>query len=274
MDRGDDRLRRIFHQLEHLGEAGRLRRLAEFGDVGAGDEGAAGAGQHDRLHLGIGDRALHAFEDAAAHRGAQRVNRRAVDRDDGDVVMTFEFYHFAHGTLPDRLFLDAARLALSGYGAVFNDFALRNLIPHLDSEGYFEARALSTSSSAAVAGNEASGKEELATRSQLRRRTLSRARRVARISSQRRPSWQSGTCCPHQTAEADDFPADLYPDQARLPYTCSAFRKVSACAISHGAGVCRTGQSRRPAFVGTLSRRGDARDRRRRRRRRRATVTA
>jgi hypothetical protein len=38
------------------------------------------------------------------------------------------------------------------------NFALRNLIPHLDREGYFEARPLSTSSSAA-AGNEASREE-------------------------------------------------------------------------------------------------------------------
>ena len=63
-------------------ETRRLRRLAEFGDVGAGDEGAAGAGQHDRLHFRVRDRALHAFEDAAAHRGAQRFDRRTVDRVD------------------------------------------------------------------------------------------------------------------------------------------------------------------------------------------------
>jgi hypothetical protein len=44
---------------------------------------------------------------------------------------------------------------LSRYGRFFGNFALRNLIPHLDTEGYFEARALSTSSSA-VTGNEAS----------------------------------------------------------------------------------------------------------------------
>src|SRR6266566_4429841 len=39
-------------------QTGRLRRLAELGDVGAGDKGAAGAGQHDRLHFRIGDSAL------------------------------------------------------------------------------------------------------------------------------------------------------------------------------------------------------------------------
>ena len=103
MDRSDDRLRRLLHEFENLGETGRLRRLAEFGDVGAGDEGAAAAGQHDGLHFGIGDRGLHAFENATAHRGAQRIDRGTVDRDDGDVVMTFEFYHFAHGTLPESL---------------------------------------------------------------------------------------------------------------------------------------------------------------------------
>src|ERR1700688_931840 len=50
-------------------------------------------------------------------------------------------------------------------------FALRNLIPHLDSEGYFEARPLSTRS--AAAGNETSGQEGR-DRSQLRRRAFSR----------------------------------------------------------------------------------------------------
>ena len=58
MNGGNDRLRAVLHQGQHFVEAGRLRRLAEFGDVGAGDEGAAGTGQHDRLDFRIGDRAL------------------------------------------------------------------------------------------------------------------------------------------------------------------------------------------------------------------------
>src|ERR1700676_872678 len=123
-------------------QARRLRRLAEFGDVGAGDEGAAGAGQHDRLHFRIGDRALDAIENAAADGRAQRVHRRTVDRDDGDNVMTLEFYDFVHETLPGYGVLRCVvlELAFTGY------FALRNLIPHLDTEGYFEARPLSTRS--------------------------------------------------------------------------------------------------------------------------------
>jgi DNA-binding IclR family transcriptional regulator len=46
--------------------------------------------------------------------------------------MTFELDHFTHGTLLEIGFLI--------------DFAVRNLIPHLDREGYFEARPLSTTS--------------------------------------------------------------------------------------------------------------------------------
>ena len=94
-------LRRVFHLGQHFGQTGRLRRLAEFGDVGAGDEGAAAAGQHDRLHFGIGDGAFDAFENAAADGGAQRVHRGTVNRDDGDDVMTLELDHFVHETLPE-----------------------------------------------------------------------------------------------------------------------------------------------------------------------------
>jgi hypothetical protein len=88
-----------------FGETRRLRRLAELGDIGAGDEGTAAAGQHDRLNFRVRNRALHALEDTAAHRGAERVDRRTVDRDDGDDVITLEFYHFAHGTLPGSFVL-------------------------------------------------------------------------------------------------------------------------------------------------------------------------
>ena len=47
----------------------------------------AASGQHDRLHLGIGAGAVDAVETAAAHGGAEGVDGRAVDRDDGDDVM-------------------------------------------------------------------------------------------------------------------------------------------------------------------------------------------
>jgi len=82
------------------------RNVERVAIIGAGDKGAAGAGENDRLHFRIGDGALHALKDAAPDRGAERVYRRTVDRDDGDDVMTLEFYDFVHGTLPDLLFLD------------------------------------------------------------------------------------------------------------------------------------------------------------------------
>ena len=70
MNGGNDRFRRVLHLGQHFMQAGRFWRLAELGDVGAGNEGAAGAGQHDRLHFRVGDGALDALQDAAAHRGA------------------------------------------------------------------------------------------------------------------------------------------------------------------------------------------------------------
>src|SRR5437764_1210922 len=76
----------------------RLRRLAAFGDVGAGDEGAAGAGEHDRLHFRIGGGAFDGFEDAATNCRAQGVHRRAIHGDNGDHVLTFELDHFTHST--------------------------------------------------------------------------------------------------------------------------------------------------------------------------------
>ncbi|MGY4430806.1 hypothetical protein ACVWWO_003283 [Bradyrhizobium sp. F1.13.1] len=92
--RSDDRLPRIFHRSQQLVPPRRFRRLAELGDIRSGDESATGAGQNDRLHLRIGDRGVHGFQDAAANRSAQRVHGGIVDRDNGDRVMTFEFdYH-------------------------------------------------------------------------------------------------------------------------------------------------------------------------------------
>src|SRR5260370_15541077 len=232
-------------------QTGRLRRLAEFGNVGAGDERAAAVGQDDRLHSRIGDGALHAIENTAADRGAQRVNRRTVDRDDADHVMTLELDHFVHAALPEFL---------AGVLVLVN-FALRHLIPHLDTEGYFEARPLATKS-ARAAGTETS-RQESGDRSQLRRRAFPRPGCVARIPSQRRASWQSRDRGPYQLAKADRFTADLYLDQARIPYTGSEVREISAGALSHGAGVCRPCQSRRSAFVRAVPRGSHARDRRR-----------
>src|SRR6516164_1258414 len=84
----------------------RLRRVLEFGDVGAGNEGAPAAGKYDALHFRICDCGLHALQDATANRGAQCVDGGTVDGDDADDVVTFELDHFVHATLLGCLFLD------------------------------------------------------------------------------------------------------------------------------------------------------------------------
>ena len=97
---GNDRLRRVLHRGQHFMQAGGFGGLPN--SVMSAPAMKVRPPQVSTIAFtsAIGDRALHAFEDAAAHRGAERVYRRAVDRDDGDGVMTFEFYDFVHGTLP------------------------------------------------------------------------------------------------------------------------------------------------------------------------------
>ena len=75
MDRGDDRFGAAFDRGLAVGEGSALRRLAEFGDIGPGDKGAAGADQHDGLDGGVG----HGLPDAVAEPGAD-VRRQGVDR--------------------------------------------------------------------------------------------------------------------------------------------------------------------------------------------------
>src|SRR5260370_8339494 len=94
------RFRRVLHLGQRFMQPGRLWRLAELGDVGAGDEGAAGAGQNDRLHLGVGDGALDAIEDAPPDRSAYRVHRMLSDRDDADPAPRLTLDHFAPAPLP------------------------------------------------------------------------------------------------------------------------------------------------------------------------------
>ena len=74
---GNDRFRRVLHRDQHFGQAGRLRRLAEFGDVGASNEGAAAAGQHDRLYFRVGDRR------SSCIRKCRRARRRSAHSPEG-----------------------------------------------------------------------------------------------------------------------------------------------------------------------------------------------
>ena len=101
VDRRDDRPRRVFQRVENFMQARRLRRLAELADVGAGDEAAAGAGQHDGLDAGVVLGLGELFLQADANRVAQRIDRRIVDGEDENSVTIFGFYGFTHASLPD-----------------------------------------------------------------------------------------------------------------------------------------------------------------------------
>ena len=86
VDRGDDGFRRVLDHGLRVEEARALRRLAEFGDVGARDEGLALADQHDGLHVRVVDRLLDAVGDAFAHRRRKRVHGWRIEGDDGDAA--------------------------------------------------------------------------------------------------------------------------------------------------------------------------------------------
>ena len=96
----DDRFRAILDDVNDIMQTWRLRRLAKLSDVGAGNEGAARACNDDGLHGRIRDRGIHTIHNALPHRSTQRVDRWAVDCDDGDCVMTFHLDHLAHANSP------------------------------------------------------------------------------------------------------------------------------------------------------------------------------
>ena len=73
---GDDGLGGILDHGECIKEARTRRGLAEFGDVGTGDEGAAFADQHDGFHSVIGERLTDAAVDGDADAGRQGVDGR------------------------------------------------------------------------------------------------------------------------------------------------------------------------------------------------------
>ncbi len=87
VQRRDDQLGRILHRGDDVVQVRARRRLAELADVGAGDEGAAAADQHDGVDAGILAEGLDAFLDAGADRRSQRIHRRIVDGEDSDAPL-------------------------------------------------------------------------------------------------------------------------------------------------------------------------------------------
>ena len=99
VDRGDDDFRRRFHFFDHFRQPGVLARLVEFGDVGAGDEGATGADQDGDLGILVGDELAHAILQAGTDRQRQGVDRRAVDGDVSNIAFAAVADYVSHGVI-------------------------------------------------------------------------------------------------------------------------------------------------------------------------------
>ena len=97
--RGHHRLGRCLDRVDERGQQGLLHLALEFRDVGAGGEEPACARQHDGLDPGIGIGLAEGLLQPHAQRMAQRIHRRVVHADDGDVALLVRF-HDCHGCAP------------------------------------------------------------------------------------------------------------------------------------------------------------------------------
>ncbi|MNM96706.1 hypothetical protein D3C81_1091930 [compost metagenome] len=96
MQHGQRRLGRALDGQGQLRQDRRLRRLAELADIGAGDEGLAGAIQHDQFHPRIGSRLGEGIQQAGTHGMTEGVDRRVVDADQGDAPLARQLYGRSH----------------------------------------------------------------------------------------------------------------------------------------------------------------------------------
>jgi hypothetical protein len=71
-------------------QAGGLWRLAEFRDVGAGEEGAAGAGDYHGFDGGVIAYLTHGLVQSGADLVLQRIDRRIIGGDDRDFTVATE----------------------------------------------------------------------------------------------------------------------------------------------------------------------------------------
>ena len=114
MDRGNHRLGTVFDDVEYRVQAGLLRWLAEFGNIGAGEEGAAAADQDDRLDAIVLRKFAEARIERQARLDAQSIDRGVVDFDHPDAaVLDAVFSDFAHERLLDLQSMFASVFALT-----------------------------------------------------------------------------------------------------------------------------------------------------------------
>src|SRR5690606_21239049 len=91
-----DRLAKALDALDQVGKRRRLDRLRELADVGAGDEGAPGAGDHHAGDLRIVLQPAKRVEQALAYMEAERIDRRVVDGQDGNAAVAALGYGLLH----------------------------------------------------------------------------------------------------------------------------------------------------------------------------------
>ena len=102
VDGGDRRLGDGLERRKDGAQFRLLHRFAEFGDVGASDKSPAGAGDdnsRDRSIIAQGDQSLH---QRFADMKTQRVDRRVVDDDDGDIAVPIELQEIGHAKPPSN----------------------------------------------------------------------------------------------------------------------------------------------------------------------------
>ena len=84
VQRGDDRLRGVLHRVERFGKGGRGERLAELGNIGAGDKGPPIADDDDRLDGAVRFRRFDASLQTVADGLRQSIHRLGVYGDERD----------------------------------------------------------------------------------------------------------------------------------------------------------------------------------------------
>ena len=104
MNGGDDRFRTAFKRALDFRDRRTFGRLAELGNIRAGDKGTAGADQNDCLDGRISRCLQDAVANAIAHIGRKRIHGWRIDRDDGDVAFAAEVCYGIDGAHPRFLF--------------------------------------------------------------------------------------------------------------------------------------------------------------------------
>jgi len=87
LDGGNHGHRHVLDGGDDLAQVGILHRAPELGDVGAAAERPRRASQHDCPQAGLPAQRVQRRHDALAQRQPQRVHRRVVHRDHGDVAV-------------------------------------------------------------------------------------------------------------------------------------------------------------------------------------------